>query len=104
MVSREEAMGLHKKMDLIYNSIKTTKQKKILILPAGSFPSGKEESKDIDILLVKEDTNKINIEQIYDKYDENKDIIHKKFNFEITDHRVEMFGLCTEECANCKKN
>lgn len=85
MVSREEAMGLHKKMDLIYNSIKTTKQKKILILPAGSFPSGKEESKDIDILLVKEDTNKINIEQIYDKYDENKDIIHKKFNFEILD-------------------
>ena len=30
--------------------------------------------------------------------------VQKKFNFEITDHRVEMFGLCTEECANCKKN
>lgn len=28
--------------------------------------------------------------------------IQKKFNFEINDHRVEMFGLCTEECANCK--
>lgn len=85
MVSREEVMGLHKKMDLIYNSIKTTKQKKILILPAGSFPSGKEESKDIDILLVKEDTNKINMEQIYDKYNKNKDIIKNKFNFEILD-------------------
>ena len=24
------------------------------------------------------------------------------FNFEIKDHRVEMFGLCTEECSNCK--
>ena len=30
--------------------------------------------------------------------------VQKKFKFEITDHRVEMFGLCTEECANCKKN
>ena len=28
--------------------------------------------------------------------------IQKKFNFEINDHRVEMFGLCTDECANCK--
>jgi len=28
--------------------------------------------------------------------------IQRKFNFEINDHRVEMFGLCTEECANCK--
>jgi len=30
--------------------------------------------------------------------------IQKKFNFEIKDHRVEMFGLCTDECANCKKS
>ena len=28
--------------------------------------------------------------------------VQKNFNFEITDHRVEMFGLCTEECSNCK--
>ena len=28
--------------------------------------------------------------------------IQKKFNFEINDHRVEMFGLCTDECANSK--
>ena len=28
--------------------------------------------------------------------------IQKNFNFEIKDHRVEMIGLCTEECANCK--
>lgn len=28
--------------------------------------------------------------------------IQKKFNFEINDHRVEMFGLCSDECANCK--
>ena len=28
----------------------------------------------------------------------------KEFNFEITDHRVEMVGLCTDECANCKKS
>ena len=34
----------------------------------------------------------------------NKEIenVQKKFNFEITDHRVEMIGLCTEECSNCK--
>ena len=30
--------------------------------------------------------------------------VQKEFNFEIKDHRVEMFGLCTEECANCKKS
>ena len=28
--------------------------------------------------------------------------VQKQFNFEINDHRVEMFGLCTEECSNCK--
>ncbi len=28
--------------------------------------------------------------------------VEKQFNFEINDHRVEMFGLCTNECANCK--
>ena len=28
--------------------------------------------------------------------------VQKNFNFKITDHRVEMFGLCTEECSNCK--
>jgi len=28
--------------------------------------------------------------------------VQKQFNFEIKDHRVEMFGLCTEECSNCK--
>ena len=27
--------------------------------------------------------------------------VQKKFNFEIKDHRVEMFGLCTDECSNC---
>ena len=34
----------------------------------------------------------------------NKEIekVQKNFNFEITDHRVEMFGLCTDQCANCK--
>ena len=34
----------------------------------------------------------------------NKEIekVQKNFNFKITDHRVEMFGLCTEECSNCK--
>ena len=34
----------------------------------------------------------------------NKEIenVQKKFNFEITDHRVEMFGVCTDQCANCK--
>ena len=26
--------------------------------------------------------------------------VQKQFNFEIKDHRVEMFGLCTEECSN----
>ena len=34
----------------------------------------------------------------------NKEIkrIEKKFNFMIEDHRVEMFGQCTEQCENCK--
>ena len=34
----------------------------------------------------------------------NKEIkrIEKKFNFVIEDHRVEMFGQCTEQCKNCK--
>ena len=26
----------------------------------------------------------------------------KQFNFVIQDHRVEMFGVCTNQCANCK--
>ena len=30
--------------------------------------------------------------------------VQKKFNFDIKEQRVEMFGLCTEECANCKKS
>ena len=29
--------------------------------------------------------------------------IEKKFNFIIEDHRVEMFGRCTELCINCIK-
>ena len=28
--------------------------------------------------------------------------IEKKFNFVINDHRVEMFGICTDQCSNCK--
>ncbi len=28
--------------------------------------------------------------------------IEKQFNFLIQDHRVEMFGVCTDQCANCK--
>ena len=28
--------------------------------------------------------------------------IEKQFNFVIQDHRVEMFGVCTDQCANCK--
>ena len=28
--------------------------------------------------------------------------IQDKFNFQINDHRVEMFGSCTEECSSCK--
>jgi len=28
--------------------------------------------------------------------------IEKQFNFSIQDHRVEMFGVCTDQCANCK--
>ena len=33
----------------------------------------------------------------------NKEIekVQKDFNFEITDHRVEMFGICTDQCSNC---
>ena len=27
--------------------------------------------------------------------------IEKKFNFVINDHRVEMFGTCTDQCSNC---
>ena len=29
--------------------------------------------------------------------------IEKKFNFIIEDHRVEMFGQCTDQCKNCKE-
>ena len=28
--------------------------------------------------------------------------IERKFNFQINDHRVEMFGTCTDQCSNCK--
>ena len=28
--------------------------------------------------------------------------IERKFNFHINDHRVEMFGTCTDQCSNCK--
>ena len=28
--------------------------------------------------------------------------VEKKFNFVINDHRVEMFGTCTDQCSNCK--
>jgi len=28
--------------------------------------------------------------------------IERKFNFQINDHRVEMFGICTDQCSNCK--
>ena len=28
--------------------------------------------------------------------------IEQNFNFEIKDHRVEMFGVCTDQCANCQ--
>ena len=28
--------------------------------------------------------------------------IERKFNFNINDHRVEMFGTCTDQCSNCK--
>ena len=29
--------------------------------------------------------------------------IEDKFNFVIEDHRVEMFGQCTDQCKNCKE-
>ena len=29
--------------------------------------------------------------------------IEDKFNFVIEDHRVEMFGQCTDQCRNCKE-
>ena len=34
----------------------------------------------------------------------NKEIkkIEQNLNFEIKDHRVEMFGVCTDQCANCQ--
>ena len=28
--------------------------------------------------------------------------IEEKFKFKISDHRVEMFGQCTDQCENCK--
>ena len=28
--------------------------------------------------------------------------IERKFNFQINDHRVEMFGTCTDQCSICK--
>ena len=47
----------------------------------------------IDIELSK------NFESLLDKEFKK---IEKKFNFIIEDHRVEMFGQCTEQCKNCK--
>ena len=29
--------------------------------------------------------------------------IEEKFKFKISDHRVEMFGQCTDQCENCKR-
>ena len=29
--------------------------------------------------------------------------IEEKFKFKISDHRVEMFGQCTDQCKNCKR-
>ena len=48
----------------------------------------------IDIELSK------NFESLLDKEIKK---IEKKFNFIIEDHRVEMFGQCTELCINCIK-
>ena len=84
-VSREEATYVHEMLDNIYQDIKTTKKDKIILLPAGSFPSGKLESKDIDMLVIKEDDNRISMKDIMDYFTKMKNIIIKKYEFEIVE-------------------
>lgn len=85
VVSRAEAEYVHKMLDRIYQDMKTTKKDRVVLLPAGSFPSGKLESKDIDMLVVKEDDNEINMKNMMDYFEKMKDFIKKKYGFEMVE-------------------
>lgn len=85
LIPRKEAEYVHNLIDKIYLRVKKTIKKRFMFLPAGSFPSGKEESKDIDILIVKENTNPINIKHIYERYQEFKDNLYEKYDLKILD-------------------
>ena len=82
-VAREEAEHVFKMMDNIYGKLKTTNEKRLIVLPAGSFPSGKSESKDIDILIVKEDNNKITMVDMKKHFELMSEQIKDKFGFEV---------------------
>ena len=82
-VAREEAEHVFKMMDNIYGKLKTTNEKRLVVLPAGSFPSGKSESKDIDILIVKEDNNKITMVDMKKHFELMSEQIKDKFGFEV---------------------
>lgn len=83
VVSRQEAEYVHKMLDKIYQDMKTTKKDKIILLPAGSFPSGKTESKDIDMLIVKDEENKITMKDMMNYFENMAEFIKKKYGFEI---------------------
>jgi len=60
--------------------MKTTKKDKVILLPAGSFPSGKVESKDIDMLVVKDDDNKISMKDMMEYFTKMSEYINKNIN------------------------
>ncbi len=69
----------------IYQDMKTTKKDKVILLPAGSFPSGKVESKDIDMLVVKDDDNKISMKDMMEYFTKMSEYINKKYKFKIVE-------------------
>lgn len=85
LVSRPEAEYVHGILNKIYQDMKTTNKDKIVLLPAGSFPSGKMESKDIDMLVVKEDDNKISMKDMMEYFKKMAEFIEKKNGFKIVE-------------------
>lgn len=82
-IPRQEASKVFEMLDDIYQEIKTTKKNKIVVLPAGSFPSGKSESKDIDVLLVINDDNPITIKDMIHYFESMQEFISKKNGFKV---------------------
>lgn len=82
-IPRQEGLKVFEMLDKIYQQIKTTQKNRIIVLPAGSFPSGKMESKDIDVLLVIDDNNPITIKDMIDYFRSMEDFILKKTGLKV---------------------